>query len=213
MVDDSEDETLELDWPRLIRDFMPQGLRLAVRLCGDLASAEDALQEALLRIAQAKHQFKQESEAATWMTRIVINSCRDWRTRQHRSASRTISLDQWISLQGEINDRTSNGAGDRLPVQCDPRHQQEMRNQNGRNQDGRNQDLPQQNLHNQDLHQRIRAAIDSLPARQRQVMQLLVWQQQSVSEIAEHLQITTQNVYATVSAARKRLKIVLADRL
>ncbi|GAA2564523.1 RNA polymerase sigma factor [Pseudonocardia hydrocarbonoxydans] len=49
--------------------------RLAVRVMGDRAEAEDALQEALLDAWRRIGRFRGESAFSTWMYRIVTNRC------------------------------------------------------------------------------------------------------------------------------------------
>jgi DNA-directed RNA polymerase specialized sigma24 family protein len=49
------DDSSELD--RLVREHLPSALRFAVRLTGDLDTAEDLVQEALLRAARACRRF------------------------------------------------------------------------------------------------------------------------------------------------------------
>ncbi len=49
--------------------------RLAVRVLGDHAEAEDALQEALLDAWRRIGRFRGESTFSTWMYRIVTNRC------------------------------------------------------------------------------------------------------------------------------------------
>jgi RNA polymerase sigma-70 factor, ECF subfamily len=49
--------------------------RLAVRLLGDPAEAEDALQEALLDAWRRIGGFRAESTFSTWMYRVVTNRC------------------------------------------------------------------------------------------------------------------------------------------
>jgi RNA polymerase sigma-70 factor, ECF subfamily len=49
--------------------------RIAVRLVGDPAEAEDALQEALLDAWRRIGRFRGESAFSTWMYRVVTNRC------------------------------------------------------------------------------------------------------------------------------------------
>ena len=49
--------------------------RLAARVMGDPAEAEDALQEALLDAWRRIGSFRGDSAFATWMYRIVVNRC------------------------------------------------------------------------------------------------------------------------------------------
>jgi RNA polymerase sigma-70 factor, ECF subfamily len=62
---------------RLVREQLPAALRFAVRLTGDLDTAEDIVQEALLRAARSWSTFRGEAQFRTWLFRIVINAFRD----------------------------------------------------------------------------------------------------------------------------------------
>lgn len=84
----------ETDWDAEISSFLSRGFHLALRYCSDAVLAEDLLQEAMLRIARSRHRFRGQCTAATWMTRIVINVCRDWRRTQSRQLHRQVEWDE-----------------------------------------------------------------------------------------------------------------------
>ncbi len=50
---------------------------VALRTLGDPEDAADALQEAYLRAFRRAHTFRGDARVATWLHRIVINSCLD----------------------------------------------------------------------------------------------------------------------------------------
>lgn len=58
----------------------------------------------------------------------------------------------------------------------------------------------------------IFAAVEELPPRQKEVLVLLTWEDFSVTEVADLLAMTQQNVYVTLSAARSQLRQKLAHR-
>ena len=55
---------------------LPSFYRCALRLLGNRADAEDAVQEALLAAYKHLHQFKGQSQMSTWLTTIVCNCAR-----------------------------------------------------------------------------------------------------------------------------------------
>ena len=69
---------------RLLLDHLHAALRFAIRLTGDASGGEDLLQEALVRAAAAREQFRGESSFRTWLFQIVVNAFRD-RLRSRRS--------------------------------------------------------------------------------------------------------------------------------
>lgn len=68
----------------IVRRYGPFALRVALRLCRDRAAAEDAAQEALLRVWHQIHRYDPEiARFSTWLYRITVNLCidqaRKWR--------------------------------------------------------------------------------------------------------------------------------------
>jgi RNA polymerase sigma-70 factor (ECF subfamily) len=59
---------------------------VAMNLLGDTADAEDAVQEAFLKLYRSLPSFKGESLLSTWLFRILVNTCRDMGRRRTRSS-------------------------------------------------------------------------------------------------------------------------------
>jgi RNA polymerase sigma-70 factor (ECF subfamily) len=60
--------------------FTSHGARmksLALNMLGNVADAEDAVQEAFLRAYRARGEFRAGAALYTWVTRILINTCYD----------------------------------------------------------------------------------------------------------------------------------------
>ncbi|HEY4313751.1 MAG TPA: RNA polymerase sigma factor [Pirellulales bacterium] len=64
-----------------------------------------------------------------------------------------------------------------------------------------------------ELADHVAAEVSRLPPRQREVMVLVAFEGLSIAETARLLEITEQNVHATLFAARTRLKLRLAPYL
>jgi len=58
---------------------------VAANLLDDTSDAEDAVQEAFLKIYRALPGFKGESLLSTWLYRILVNTCHDLGRRRTRS--------------------------------------------------------------------------------------------------------------------------------
>jgi RNA polymerase sigma-70 factor, ECF subfamily len=67
----------ENDLDRLVTEHLPAALRFATRLTGSPSSAEDVVQDALVRVMRGWRTFRREAEFRTWFFRIVINVFRD----------------------------------------------------------------------------------------------------------------------------------------
>lgn len=66
--------------------------RLAFRLLGNHADADDLTQDAFVRVYRSLGRFRRESSFRTWLTRIVLNLAAD--RRSERTARRHVSLEE-----------------------------------------------------------------------------------------------------------------------
>jgi RNA polymerase sigma-70 factor (ECF subfamily) len=73
-VTDAHIEARELQ--KVLSLSRPSFYRRALRLLGNSADAEDAVQEALLAAYKNLHQFRGQSQMSTWLTTIVCNCAR-----------------------------------------------------------------------------------------------------------------------------------------
>jgi RNA polymerase sigma-70 factor (ECF subfamily) len=55
----------------------PRVERIALHVLRDAEDARDAAQEALVKLVQRIGQFRGQSEFATWLHRLVVNTCKD----------------------------------------------------------------------------------------------------------------------------------------
>src|SRR5215471_9491732 len=69
----------------VIIHHLPQFRRMAQRRLGNLADAEDAVQDALLSAWAHIDQFRGQAKMSTWLTSIVINSVRMKLRRRSRA--------------------------------------------------------------------------------------------------------------------------------
>ena len=71
-----------------------QILRLCFAYVGDIALAEDAVQETFFRAWKHYDQFRGEAEEKTWLTRIAINTCKDLlKSAWARNTDRSVTPD------------------------------------------------------------------------------------------------------------------------
>lgn len=57
---------------------------LTYRMTGSIAEAEDLAQEAFIRAWQNLSSFQGDSKFSTWLCRIAMNVCLNWRNRENR---------------------------------------------------------------------------------------------------------------------------------
>ena len=72
--DSRRDQTIE----RLITQYQTSLLRLCYMQLQDQALAEDAVQETFLKAYKGFDSFRGDSSEKTWLTRIAVNTCRDF---------------------------------------------------------------------------------------------------------------------------------------
>jgi RNA polymerase sigma-70 factor, ECF subfamily len=61
----------------LVERYAPRVNRLAAHLIGDMEDARDAAQESLVKLCTRLRQFRGEAQFATWLHRLVVNTCHD----------------------------------------------------------------------------------------------------------------------------------------
>ncbi len=71
--------------------------RIARRELSDPRDAQDAAQEALIKLCQRIGQYRGEAHFATWLHRLVVNTCRDTSARER--IRRAEPLDEDIELE------------------------------------------------------------------------------------------------------------------
>ena len=84
----------ESELERAVESAIPMLLRVANRVSGHPDIAEEAVQDALLRVARSWRTFRGEASLETWLCRIVINAVRDrmGKLRGHASLSESDDL-------------------------------------------------------------------------------------------------------------------------
>ncbi|WP_019227571.1 RNA polymerase sigma factor [Sedimentibacter sp. B4] len=95
----------------LIKDYKKVAYNIALRVLRNVEDAEDASQEALIKVYKSIQNFNMQSSFKSWMYRIVINTCIDFKRKKNINV---VSIDENIDLGGnkefqiEIADDTNN---------------------------------------------------------------------------------------------------------
>ena len=79
----------------------PRVERLAGHLLSDPEDARDASQEALAKLCVRLRQFRGEAQFATWLHRLVVNTCRDVAERQRVRRCEPLADDERVSPDGD----------------------------------------------------------------------------------------------------------------
>lgn len=88
----------------LVERHGPRVNRLAGQLMSDLEDARDAAQESLVKLCTKIRQFRGDSQFATWLHRLVVNTCRDLHARKRVRFTEPLGEDQRTA--GEESDPT-----------------------------------------------------------------------------------------------------------
>jgi RNA polymerase sigma-70 factor, ECF subfamily len=73
----------------LVESYSPKLFRLAYRITGDEATAEDAVQEAFLRAYRSLARFDERAQFGTWLHRIAVNAALEIVRKRQRQPSQS----------------------------------------------------------------------------------------------------------------------------
>ena len=95
----------------LIKGYKKSAYNIALRVMRNAEDAEDASQEALIKIFKNISSFNMESTFKVWMYRVVVNTCIDFKRRKNVNAlsiDETLDLGSGREIQREIPDESNN---------------------------------------------------------------------------------------------------------
>jgi RNA polymerase sigma-70 factor (ECF subfamily) len=75
----------------LIKEYKKVAYNIALRILKNKEDAEDISQESMIKIFKSIDKFNMESSFKTWLYRIVVNTCLDFK---RKTKENTISVDQ-----------------------------------------------------------------------------------------------------------------------
>jgi RNA polymerase sigma-70 factor (ECF subfamily) len=167
-------------WEAVAREFGPRLLAVARRFLTDPQTAQDCLQEALVRAYESIGRFEERSALSTWLHRIVVNEAlMILRSRRRRPEE---SLDDLLPVFDE--------SGHRLPSGPTARDPEDMAS------DEQSMEI-------------VREAIDRLPDSYRMVLLLRDLEELSTEETARLLDASPGAVKVRLHRARAALKTLL----
>ena len=169
---------------RLVTTYGDRAYRLAVRITGSAADAEEVVQDALWAVSRKIDTFRGDAAFGSWFYRIVANAAYQ-KLRGRRSRRTELSLEQVLPLFDELGRHVALTA-DWSPRVEDPASQTELR-------------------------LALTAALDELPPCSRTILVLRDVEGRSNSEIAEALGLGVPAVKTRVHRARLFVRKQLGD--
>ena len=175
MGDLRDDHPLRPD--ELVDRYGERIYRVARRMMGNDADAEDVTQNTLVKILQKASTYRGESDPMGWIYRITINEAREsYRRRGRRPA---VSLDQ-------------------LPVDFDSTsHTQGLRDFSGR---------PDRRVYAEEIEERVNAAIQELPDGYREAVILMELEGLTYKDAAAAMDLTLGGFKTRLHRARLHLR-------
>jgi RNA polymerase sigma-70 factor, ECF subfamily len=168
----------------LIQNLSPRFRRIALSRLGNVADAEDAVQDAILAALTHVDQFRGQAKMSTWLTAIVVNSALMKLRRRSRANSHVASSDpSW-----EENFSLADFASDSRPN-------------------------PEQIYQTLEVVHALGGAISGLSPTLLRAFQLRDIQGGSIRDIARILGVPIGTVKARTARARKKLRNSICARL
>jgi len=163
------------DFRTILAEYQDRVYNQAWRMLGSREEAEEAAQDAFLRIYRGLEDFRGESQLSSWIFRIVANVCI---TRLRRKQMRTDSLDEPVE-EGGGRAVLESLADDSLN--------------------------PEEELEAEQTAENLRAQVRRLPPLWAQAISLHHYEGLSYEEIAEAMQIPRATVATYILRGRRQL--------
>ena len=171
----------------MTRRYTEKAYSVAYQMLASHDDARDLVQDAFFEVFRTLERFNTQYRFSTWLYRILINKCINYRKRESRR--RMFSFSDYGTRNG--------GTGQQFLVANLPSSEKN----------------PHEVLENDELRRSIMSALDTLSERHRTVVVLFDLEGLSHKEIAEILQCPEGTVMSRLHHGRLKLKRVLSKRL
>lgn len=171
----------------MTRRYSEKAYSVAYQMLASHDDARDLVQDAFFEVFRTLERFNTQYRFSTWLYRILINKCINYRKREARR--RMFSFSDYGTRNGSAGQQflVSNLAS--------------------------SEKTPHEVLENDELRRSIMAALDTLSERHRTVVVLFDLEGLSHKEIAEILQCPEGTVMSRLHHGRLKLKRLLSKRL
>jgi len=164
---------------RLVELHQRSVTRLAHRILGDRDDADGAAQDAFVKAWRSFDRFREECPFEAWLSRIVVNQCRDRLKRARRRV---------MEMPFELETAIPRGRGT---------------NQVDQPMDSAD---PEARAAGREIGRKIAEQIGALPEMQREVFALRYYEDRSLAEIAALFRVSTGTVKTHLFRATRRIR-------
>ena len=166
----------------LVGLYEEKAIHTACALLGNMEDARDAAQEAFVKAYQGLKSFKGSSQFSTWLTRIVINQCKDMmRKKKNMKFFTFFSREEDEKDEMDPMDRLASPQPDSRKAAMD-----------------------------REIEEQVRKSLEKLPVQQKTIFALRYLEGMSLEEIAEAMSLTTGAIKAHLWQAGQKMKKHLA---
>lgn len=176
------DERSQFD--KIYRDHVDLIYRYAHRLCGEVESAKDLVQETFLNAYRGFKDFRGDAQISTWLYTIASRACLRMRRKRKGEPERELSLEEFVpTSEGEF----------RLQIPVDGL-------------------TPEEAFQNKELRQALDQAIEKLPKKYRVVLVLRDMEGLSAKEVGTVVGLNERAVKSRLHRARLFVRRELSAR-
>ncbi|MBD3288434.1 sigma-70 family RNA polymerase sigma factor [candidate division KSB1 bacterium] len=165
----------------LIQQYDARIMKVTYDMLNNVEDARDVYQDIFIKVYRAISKFRFQSEFYTWLFRIAINTCINYRKK--RTKNRGVSLDELQEKQREHWELTGN------PEEIDP----------------------EKHVLNEELNETINQGIRKLSNQQRAVFVLRHYHGYKLRQIAEILECSEGTVKNYLFRATKKMQEMLSS--
>lgn len=169
---------------KLYRDHVDLVYRYAYRLCGDMESANDLVQETFLNAFRGMNAFRGDAQVSTWLYTIASRAAMRMRRKRKGAPERELSLEEFIP--------TSDGEF-RLQIPIEGL-------------------TPEEALENKELREALDHAINKLPKKYRMALVLRDMEGVSAKEVSGIMGLSERAVKSRLHRARLFVRRELSGR-
>jgi RNA polymerase sigma-70 factor (ECF subfamily) len=174
------DEAAREQFGAIVERHQRRALRIAYHYLGDAAEAEEAVQDAFVKVFSHLDSYREELPFEVWFTRVLINSCLDRRKARGRRERWLVPMaDTSAADQFRVEHASSRAAS------------------------------PEREVLARERWKHIKAAVDRLPDRQRLVFSLCVYGDQSAREVSAVTGMNESTVRVHLFRAVRKLRTLL----